>query len=144
MRLSAVFSSRLASRKLVWGANAFIVLALVRFGLTSLSLSTLRARLPWKLVTGPAPPAMCDRCCWALTRASRWVPGATCLTQALAGQWMLNRLGYASTVVIGVQPEAKKGLHAHAWLKSGARLIVGHLEGDLSGFNQILEFGPGG
>ena len=61
---------------------------------------------------------------WSVSAAARLVPQATCLTQALAGQRLLARRGRGSRVVIGVRPQ-DAGLHAHAWLIRGDRVLLG-------------------
>jgi Transglutaminase-like superfamily len=72
---------------------------------------------------------------WAVTRASRWVPSATCLVQALAGQVLLRRRGHLASVRIGVARGERVGgqrrrgettpVRAHAWLESGDIVVVG-------------------
>ncbi|WP_081504011.1 lasso peptide biosynthesis B2 protein [Methylococcus capsulatus] len=60
----------------------------------------------------------------ALVRASRCVPGATCLMQALAGVLMLRRQGHIAELCIGVaKPNGEFG--AHAWVECGGRQVVG-------------------
>lgn len=50
----------------------------------------------------------------------------TCLVQAMAGQWMLRRRGVSGTVYLGVARDRETGeLTAHAWLRSGERIITG-------------------
>ena len=139
--MKAIADPKLVLYKVVWWVKAFELLLRVRLGLTVLGLSAVRARLGLNGENKEAPQSTCDRCTWALTRASRWIPGATCLTQALAGQWLLDRMGFGSVVVIGVRPEDGQRLAAHAWLKSGDRFIVGHLDGDLLRFSHLTEFG---
>jgi hypothetical protein len=62
---------------------------------------------------------------WAVRRVSQAVPGATCLTQALAAQLLLSRRGYASRLTIGVARMSGDGLRAHAWLESGGQVVLG-------------------
>lgn len=62
---------------------------------------------------------------WAVRRVSRAVPGATCLTQALAAQILLSRRGYASRLRIGVAHAPGDGLRAHAWLESDGIIVLG-------------------
>jgi transglutaminase superfamily protein len=62
---------------------------------------------------------------WAVRRVSRAVPGATCLTQALAAQVLLSRRGYASRLRIGVAHAPGDGLRAHAWLESDGLIVLG-------------------
>jgi hypothetical protein len=62
---------------------------------------------------------------WAIRRVSRFVPRATCLTQAVAGRLMLARRGHTSRVNIGVARAAGGGLRAHAWLESDGVVVIG-------------------
>lgn len=62
---------------------------------------------------------------WAVTRAARMVPQASCLTQALTMQILLGRRGYASRMHIGVAKNESGGFQAHAWVECGGRIVVG-------------------
>ena len=103
-------------------AAALVVLARVRVALWL---------LPWQRVmtTSPAPrPQSRPRCSvgrleWAIRTASRAVPHATSLTQALALDHQLRREGYAGTVQIGVKND-DGSFAAHAWVEChGAPLL---------------------
>lgn len=59
-------------------------------------------------------------------RVSRYVPGATCLTQALAAHVLINLSGHSSKLQIGVVKEDDGELKAHAWLESCGKVIVGN------------------
>ena len=61
----------------------------------------------------------------AVRAASRMIPGATCLTQALAGRILLSRAGYDSELRIGVCRHAERGFEAHAHRIEGQLLLVG-------------------
>ena len=67
---------------------------------------------------------------WAVRGVSRAVPGATCLTQALAAQILLSRRGCSSRLRIGVARGPAGGLLAHAWLESDGVVVLGgpHVE----------------
>jgi hypothetical protein len=64
---------------------------------------------------------------WAVRSASAYVPHATCLTQALAAQVLLERCGYPTRLVIGVAPDHKgeAAFRAHAWLESQGVVVIG-------------------
>jgi len=66
-----------------------------------------------------------DRIAWAVTTASRIVPRATCLTQAVAAKRLLERHGYDCALQFGVVKESAHELRAHAWLESDGRIILG-------------------
>ena len=66
-----------------------------------------------------------QRISWAVTAASRYVPMATCLTQALAGRLLFAQQGYAVQLHIGVDKGAESTLEAHAWLTWGDQVVMG-------------------
>ncbi|HYD47329.1 MAG TPA: lasso peptide biosynthesis B2 protein, partial [Terriglobales bacterium] len=76
-----------------------------------------------------APPLTDERLAaqvgWAVTTAARFVPQASCVTQAVAARMLLARLGLASELCYGVG-RAGEQVIAHAWLESGGRVIVGN------------------
>jgi hypothetical protein len=59
---------------------------------------------------------------------SRFVPKATCLTQALATQRILRRRGQHCVVKIGVN-RAVDDLAAHAWIEIEGRIVIGRVSG---------------
>jgi len=62
---------------------------------------------------------------WGVATAARYVPRATCLTQALAAQWLFAWFGHPTLLRIGVAKGNDKALRAHAWLESEGRVVVG-------------------
>ena len=62
----------------------------------------------------------------ALVSGSRFVPGSTCLVQALAGQWLLQGEGYAPQLRIGVSKA--EGFEAHAWVELAGKVLIGDAE----------------
>jgi hypothetical protein len=67
---------------------------------------------------------------WAVRAVSRHVPGATCLTQALAAQALLARSGHKSRIEIGVRKDEQQGFLAHAWVVCGDQIVIGGTEAD--------------
>jgi Transglutaminase-like superfamily len=60
---------------------------------------------------------------------SRYVPRATCLTQALAGQVLLKHYGYPDLVHVGVtKGEGKGTFQAHAWPEIDGKMVLGESE----------------
>ena len=113
----------------------------MRFGLSVIGYRRLSRILPCSHREQIAAPWVRLRCAWALTAAARWVPGASCLTQALAGRCMLHELGYGSRVIVGVAPNADgRGFRAHAWLEIGDEVVVGGAEA-LDEFSRLTELG---
>jgi transglutaminase superfamily protein len=66
------------------------------------------------------------RVAWAVRTAARPIPGATCLTQALAAEIMLRRDGAAPVVRFGAT-RAEGDFEAHAWLELDGKALVGDL-----------------
>lgn len=65
---------------------------------------------------------------WAVKVASRYVPAATCLTQALATQLLLVRRGYPAQLRLGVAKGENGALAAHAWVECQGRIVIGGLD----------------
>jgi hypothetical protein len=72
----------------------------------------------------PAPPSTAERIARDVARVARVVPRATCLVQALAGEWLIVRAGAPVALQYGVR-FGENGLEAHAWLECGDRVILG-------------------
>ena len=84
----------------------------------------------WALTRPPAerrglPP---PRLAWAVTAASRAVPRATCLTQALAGQVLFAHHGHRSQLHLGVTGGAGRAFEGHAWRTCAGRAVLGAAE----------------
>lgn len=62
---------------------------------------------------------------WSVTTAARYVPRATCLTQAMAAHWLFAWFGHPTVLRIGVAKKNDNALRAHAWLESDGRVVVG-------------------
>jgi hypothetical protein len=74
------------------------------------------------------PQASIDSIAWAVTVASRYVPAATCLTQALAAQGLLAGRGHSARLCIGVARSAAGRFQAHAWVECAGRVVIGGAE----------------
>ena len=77
-----------------------------------------------------------NRIAWAVIVASRYVPAATCLSQALAARILLEQHGYPARLCIGVARGERGQLEAHAWVESQGRVIVGNSQ-DLSRYTPL-------
>ena len=77
----------------------------------------------------------------AVTRASRLVPGATCLTQALAAQLLLAAARRHGALHVGVARDERGRLIAHAWVESDGRVVVGGTE--TGRFTRLLSLAGG-
>ena len=74
-----------------------------------------------------APRADLAEIAWSVRAAARLVPGASCLTQASAGQMLLARRGHATTIRLSVPARAATPgtLAPHAWLMAGDTIVLG-------------------
>jgi Transglutaminase-like superfamily len=109
--------------------GAAIVLGLMRLGLWLLSLRRLRALLRRdKLQLCRAGSASPDRIGWAVQVASRYVPKATCLAQALTAKMLLESAGFPANLHIGVARGEQERFEAHAWVETDGRVISGGSE----------------
>ena len=112
-----------------------LLLAGVRIGLWLLPYRTLRrllGRLPGNDRGGGRRGARetIERIAWAVTAASRHLPGTwTCLTQALAAEVLLARVGHRAHVRFGVTKAQGGRLKAHAWVESNGEVVVGAVRG---------------
>ncbi len=119
---------------------AALLQAVIRVGLALLGYRTLHGLLGRvagarpRLLQTPEPEGVA-RIAWAATRASRVVPGAACLTQALAAQVLLERRGLPARVRIGVTHTEGARLLAHAWVESHGRIVLGGTE--VSGYTPL-------
>jgi hypothetical protein len=74
---------------------------------------------------------------WAVRAASRRVPMASCLTQALALQFLLVRSGRSSEVHIGVRKDAAAGFQSHAWVECEGRMLLS-TPAEIIGYSRLL------
>lgn len=80
-------------------------------------------------VPGKTPTHPAERIAWAVSLAAGYVPGATCLVQALVARSMMSREGFPARVRIGVRVGETSRLEAHAWLVLDDRIILGDSPG---------------
>src|SRR5215217_7114582 len=116
-----------SDRRLLVGTA--LLLGAVRLGLRVLPFRVLQ-RVITKVAQAPASAnnanqSSVDRLVWAVTVASRYVPKATCLTQALGAQILLGRRAHPARLRIGVARSEEGRLEAHAWLEYEDKVIVG-------------------
>ena len=112
-----------ASRHLV----AVAAVASVRLALWVLPFPSVSAACARCRRVGASPsrrPGVVAGVVTAVHQAARLVPGATCLTQALAAQWMLGRAGITADLRFGAA-RGPSGLAAHAWLDVGGQTVIG-------------------
>lgn len=109
------------------------VLALATLGLKiipwlklqSLLVNSARQHTKWRS-NDPPQPRQITR---AIRIASRCIPRATCLPQALTAQHLLIRYAYPADFQIGVAKDKQGRLEAHAWVNSSGQTIIGGVPG---------------
>ena len=79
------------------------------------------------------------RITWAVAAASRYVPSATCLVQALAARTLLRMEGFPAHLHIGVAKESGQDFQAHAWVESQGSVVTGGAESDRYASLLVLE-----
>ncbi len=109
--------------------QALLVVLCVRVGLRLLPFPRLRRAL-YRLTPRPRArrepdPAVVQEVVSAVRRVSRHVPGAACLTQALAAQALLARRGVPALLGIGAALGELDQARAHAWVECGGRIALG-------------------
>ena len=119
-KLPTFFTKPALERRLL--LEAFFTLVRVRMGLWLLPYGVL-LRFVKRPVQRTANVEV-SQVTRSLASASRFVPRATCLAQALAGQRLLAAHGYSSRLRIGVRKDGAR-LGAHAWLEHQDRVVVG-------------------
>ena len=70
-------------------------------------------------------PGGADRIAWAVGSAARFVPGGSCLAQAIAAEALLIRAGHPAEIRLGVTKDGRGRIEAHAWVEVSGRVILG-------------------
>jgi hypothetical protein len=125
VRIVTRFGRLSSTERVLFLHTALLVLA-IRVGLLVLPVRAVRRRLVIR--TDDKSAALhysVEQIAWAVTAASRFVPGATCLAQALAAQRLLGRSGHHASVRIGVTKDDQLGFQAHAWVVCGEQVVIG-------------------
>jgi hypothetical protein len=105
--------------------SGFLVLY-VRIGLWVLPYNALRSSLLRRPKT-PYGQYPSSRIIWAVSAVSRYIPKASCLTQAIAAETLLRINGYPAAVHIGVARSETQAFEAHAWVECQGRIVLGRL-----------------
>jgi Transglutaminase-like superfamily len=104
--------------------RALFLVAAIRI---ALYLVPFRLLLRWtrRLPRHGRPTSSADSLARAVGAVARFVPRASCLTQALAAQMLLSRAGHDSRLEIGVRKDPRERFEAHAWVVCGDRVVIG-------------------
>jgi hypothetical protein len=128
----------LSGQEMLFLAHCLTVVIAVRLALTLSSYNRVRSLVTRLDARRDASIADLRRVAWGVAAAARLVPGASCLTQALAGQYLLARQGSTSKISIGIEKGTGNELKAHAWLMSGSHIVLG---GSIKGFAHLVDHG---
>lgn len=79
---------------------------------------------------------------WAVRQSAKIVPFASCLTQALALQYLLARQGDRSLIRVGVAQEGDGALSAHAWVIKDDHVLIGGGPAELAKYRRIVDLEP--
>jgi hypothetical protein len=140
MRLSRFRRLRPAERTLLCRAAAWVVwvrLSLWLFPFQSVWRRTLLWSRAREYRGDFAPGEVVE----TVARISRYVPWASCLTQALASFVLLRRFGHPCRLRIGVS-RTGQGLLAHAWVESNGE-VLNH-GNDVSDYTLLPDLGGEG
>ena len=127
-----------AQRRLA--VRAFFLLIVVRFALWVLPFTAVARWVgnlgkKYKLhANGLSPHQLTS----LISSAADYVPGASCLTQALVSHVVLSLCGYTPLLKIGVAKSVTNQMEAHAWVEWEGKVIIGQL-GDLERFTQLQQ-----
>ncbi|UUL82379.1 lasso peptide biosynthesis B2 protein [Sphingomonas qomolangmaensis] len=111
---------------------------IVRIGLT---LGSYRLVLRWieRYARPSRRPTAVLVLVWSVRHSAKLVPGASCLTQALAMRYLMLRAGEGCTIRIGVRETANRPFDAHAWVMYQGRVLIGGNEQDLAAFKPLVD-----
>jgi hypothetical protein len=104
--------------------RAFICVSAIRIGLWIMDFAAPRPRAKILRFREYSRGDCVNEIVWAVRTVSRYFPGASCLTQALAAQALLARSNHQSRIEIGVVKEGDR-FAAHAWLMCDERIVLG-------------------
>ena len=124
--------------------RAAVLVAAVRIALSTLPFRWLRRLAGVGLAISPRLAGMpVPRLSRAVQAAARRIPGATCLTQALAMQRLLAQAGRRADLRIGVAKDAERGFEAHAWVEWQGNVVLGN-DMELDRYTPMLALNPDG
>jgi hypothetical protein len=105
--------------------RALVLVVAFRAALWTLAARHLVAAAPRRRTRPVHAGVSPERMAWLVRACARRVPGASCLTRALAARWLLAEAGMDSTLHFGHRRDERGGFAAHAWLEHEGRVLVG-------------------
>ena len=123
-RLSRLRSLTGEERRLL--LDAVLLSVVIRVALSIMPFRAVRRTLrPFRSLGRPGRGSvLLDDIGTAVATAGRYVPGSTCLTEALVGEILLSRRGFPARLCLGVARKAGV-LRAHAWVESEGTIVIG-------------------
>ena len=113
--------------------KTWLILFAIRLALWTLPFGVLRRMViearPRAAGNDETDEQSINRIAWAVKLSSKYLPAATCLTQALTTLVLLKRGGGLAHLKIGVAKDDQGRLQAHAWVESNGRIVIGNLSG---------------
>lgn len=120
------------------GAKCFAVLCLIRGALCFVSYGRIRSFFP--AAEGREHSQYYARqVARHVEGLARYVPAASCLTQALALQYILARSGHRCSIGIGVRETEPGKFAAHAWVNCNGLAVLGHRGMPLRSYEPLVE-----
>jgi hypothetical protein len=108
----------------------------VRISLSSFGYAKTRNRFLKGRATEAFSP---DFIAWSVQQASKVTPGATCLVQGLAVQYLLERSGFRSDLRIGARRRPDDKFEAHAWVVLDGRVVIGGTVEELATYGLLVD-----
>ena len=105
--------------------QTILLVVFLRAALCLLPFVRLKDYLARRAKRHPGPQEVpASRLVWAVRTVAARIPRATCLTQALAAKYQLERSGRNAQLHLGVAKEKGRFL-AHAWLECDGQTVLG-------------------
>lgn len=121
---------------------ALIWVSVVRLGLSCSAYNIIRGCFVRRVdgLSSAARASEARRVAWAVRHASRLVPFASCLTQALTCQIMLSRRAIGSTIHVGARRDDSQSFAAHAWLSCNDAILLGGNARSVNAYVTLAEY----
>ena len=117
---------------------SFVAVTAVRAALYLFPYRSIRRWMP-AAAGRPDSRYYARKVAYCVGRTARLVPGASCLTQALAAQYLLARSGHRATIRIGGRRDEAGMVRAHAWLICEGAVVLGGREEHLSRYVPLTD-----
>lgn len=119
-------------------ARCLAALVVMRIALSCAGYAAIRKRMPQAEASAQSH-YYARQLARRIERLARFVPRASCLTQALALQYLLARAGHRSELQVGVRRDEDGRFLAHAWVSCNDRVVLGAATTRLSDFTPLAE-----